>query len=85
MTRIETIARIAAKLSSLDDERVSAVAEIVDEMVAPDELPRQLTTSELMLIEQSKDDFKAGRTLSGEQYRAEMDTFMQGLRAKYPA
>ena len=63
MTRAEAIAAINAKLSSLDDDGVMEVASIVEDIAAPDDLPRALTARELALIEQSKEDFKAGRVV----------------------
>ena len=47
MTRTQALAIIAAKLASLDDERVQAVAEIVQSIDAADDLPRELTEHEL--------------------------------------
>jgi hypothetical protein len=73
MTRTEAIARINARLPSLDDERVQAVADFVEDIAARDDAPRQLTTRELALIEQSKEDFKAGRTYSHDQMIAMLD------------
>ena len=84
MTRAQAIAAINAKLSSLDDERVQAVAAIVDDIAADGDFPRALTARELALIEQSKEDFKAGRVVSQEEYRAEMDAFLLQRRSKYP-
>jgi hypothetical protein len=84
MTRAQTIAAINAKLSSLDDERVQAVADIVDDIAADGDLPRALTARELALIEQSKEDFKAGRVVSQEEYRAEMDAFLSQRRSMLP-
>ncbi len=84
MTRAQAIAAINAKLSSLDDERVQAVAAIVDDIAADGDLPRALTARELALIEQSKEDFKAGRVVSQEEYRAEMDAFLSQRRSKLP-
>jgi len=43
-----------------------------------------LTERELMLIEQAKADFAAGRTYALEEARALSDSFIAGLRAKYP-
>jgi hypothetical protein len=79
MTRTEAIAIITAKLSSLDDERVMTVADIVQDMAQPDDLPRELTPRELALIEQSKEDFKAGRTYSLDEARAMTDAFLAPL------
>ena len=73
MTRAQAIAAINAKLSSLDDERVQAVAAIVDDIAADGDLPRALTARELALIEQSKEDFKAGRTYTVAESRAYID------------
>ena len=84
MTRTEAIVAINAKLSSLDDDGVLAVASIVEDIAADGELPRALTARELALIEQSKEDFKAGRVVSQEDYRAEMDAFLSQRRAKLP-
>lgn len=81
MTRTEAIAAINTKLSSLDDDGVMAVASIVEDIAASDELPRALTAHELALIEQSKEDFKAGRVFTQEEYRAEMDAFLSQRRA----
>ena len=91
MNREEAIAIITSQLASLDDEEVQTVADMVTSMAtealdATDGiLPRELTARELALIEQSKEDFRQGRTYSADEYRAEIDTFMASLHAKYPA
>ena len=79
MTRTEAIAIITEKLSSLDDERVMTVADIVQDMAKTDDLPRHLTPRELALIEQSKEDFKAGRAYSLAEARAMTDAFLPPL------
>ena len=84
MTRTEAIAAINATLSSLDDDGVMAVASIVEDIAAERGLPRALTTREAALIEQSKEDFKAGHVVSQEDYRAEMDAFLTQHRARLP-
>lgn len=84
MTRAEAIAAINARLSSLDDDGVLAVASIVEDIAVVEDLPRALTARELALIEQSKEDFKAGRVVTQEEYRAEMDAFLSQRRAKLP-
>ncbi len=81
MTRIEAIAVINAKLASLDDEAVKTVADFVDDVATSDELPRALTPEELALIARSKEDFKAGRTLSIDQAMARTDAFLAERRA----
>ena len=91
MNREDAIAIITSHLASLDDEEVQTVADMVTSMAtealdATDGiLPRELTARELALIEQSKEDFRLGRTYSADEYRAEIDTFMASLHAKYPA
>ena len=91
MNREEAIAIITSQLASLDDEEVQTVADMVQSMAdqVPEStesvLPRELTARELALIEQSKEDFRLGRNYSADEYRAEIDTFMASLHAKYPA
>jgi hypothetical protein len=85
MTRAEAIAAINAKLSSLDDDGVLAVASIVEDMAADGELPRALTARELALIAQSKEDFEAGRTYTSAEARAYIDEALarrRDVRAK---
>ena len=69
MTRTEAIAIINAKLASRDDERVLTVADFVQDIETASTLPRQLTAKELDLIEQSKEDFRAGRTYAADEVR----------------
>ena len=76
MTRIQALAIIAAKLAALDDERVLAVADIVQALDAADDLPRELTAHELALIEQAKEDFRTGRSYSLDEARALTDEFL---------
>jgi hypothetical protein len=83
MTRTEAIAIIAAKLAALDDERVMTVADIVQDMANPTVTALDLTDAERAAIERSKEDFKAGRTYSDDQYHAEMTAFMAGLKSKH--
>lgn len=84
MTRTEAIATINAKLASLDDERVLAVAEMVDEIAADSSTVRDLTPRELALLDQSKADFAAGRTYSIDEVRAHTDDLIRTLRTKHP-
>ncbi len=84
MNRTEAIAIITAKLASLDDERLMTVVDIVQEMAEPAAAPLDLTDEERAAIERSKEDFKAGRTYSSDQYHAEMTTFMAALKSKHP-
>ena len=73
MTRTQALAIISAKLASLDDEHVTTVADIVQSIDAGHELPRELTDHELTLIQQAKEDFKAGRSYSLDEARALTD------------
>jgi hypothetical protein len=76
MTRAQALALINAKLASLDDEHVMTVAEIVESIDAADELPRELTARERALVEQAKEDFRAGRSFSLDEARALTDQFL---------
>jgi hypothetical protein len=77
MTRTQAIALITEKLTTLDDERVQAVADLVgsldDEAQEESVLPRELTDEELALIEQSREDFRQGRTFSLDEAMAMID------------
>lgn len=84
MTRSEAIAIITDKLAALDDAGVLTVADIVQDLANPDDDVRELTPRELALIDQSKDDFKSGRTYSLDEARAHSDALLKTLRAKYP-
>ena len=78
MTRNQAIAIITERLASLDDARVQTVADIVQSMADESVLPREMTARELALIEQSKEDFKTGRTYTLD----EMDTYLDAAAAK---
>ncbi len=81
MTRTQAIAAINAKLAVLDDARLLTVAEMIED-IATDTV-RPLTARELALLEQSKEDFTAGRTYSVEDMRAHSDAFIRALRDKH--
>jgi hypothetical protein len=83
MTRTEALAIITSKIEALDDERVIAVADLVQDMANPVAPTLGLTDTERAAIERSKEDFKAGRTYTGEQYHAEMTAFMAALKSKH--
>jgi len=76
MNRAQALAIITAKLASLDDERVLTVAEIVQSLDATDDLPRELTAHELAIIEQAREDFRAGRSYTLDEARALTDQFL---------
>lgn len=83
MTRDQAIATITQKLPSLDDEHVHAVAKIVCQLDETSALGRRLTLEELALVEQSKEDFRTGRTLTLEEYETEMRDFWATMEAKH--
>ena len=86
MTRSEAIAVITAKLAAphaLDDARVLTVAEMIGDIGAGTGAVRPLTAREMGLLEQSKEDFAAGRTYSVDDVRAHTDALIRSLRAKH--
>jgi hypothetical protein len=86
---MQTIEQIIAKLATLDDERLQAVAEIVQSMqddgLEDSVLPRELTDEELALIEQSREDFRQGGTLTLDEAMARTDAFLAERRRKSAA
>ncbi len=86
MTRMQTIEQITAKLATLDDDRLQVVAEMLEDMDLEESvLPRELTDEELALIEQSREDFRQGRTLSAAEAWASIDEALAragAIRAK---
>lgn len=86
MTRMQTIEQITAKLASLDDERLQAVAEMIEAMDGEESvLPRELTPHELALVEQSREDFKTGRTLTLDEAEARTEAFLAERRRRRAA
>ena len=81
MTRAQAIAAITSALTSFDDERVLAVAELVKTVADGDDLPRRLTDRELALIEQSREDFRDGRTYPPAEARIYIDDELARRRA----
>ena len=79
MTRAQAISLITERLEALDDEGVATVADIVQSMATQSVLPRELTPHELALIEQSKEDFRAGRTFTVQEARAVTDQYLSTL------
>jgi hypothetical protein len=70
MTRSQAIAVINDKLAEADE---ATVHEIVDLLISTEQPIRQLTPRELELVEQSKADFAAGRTVSLDECMANVD------------
>jgi polyphosphate kinase len=69
MTREQVLENITHTLASFDDARVITVQDILQEMAREEEL-RVLSERELSQIEQSKEDFRLGRTMNGTDVRA---------------
>src|SRR5882757_1323664 len=86
MTRSEAIAIIEQSLPSADEAILTAAAELFQAACSdPSTLPRELTARELALIEQSKEDFRTGRTYTLTEARAYVDEALarrRELRAK---
>jgi hypothetical protein len=82
MTRQEAIAAITERLANAPDEIVQSVAKLLDAASSEESvLPRPLTARELALIEQSKADFRDGRTYSPEESRAYVEAGLAERRA----
>ena len=95
MTRTEAIAIINKHLEAADDVVLEAVAanlegkplptmtvgEALETFPSESALPRPFTARELELIEQSKEDFRSGRTLTHAEAMARTDAFLAARRA----
>ena len=82
MTRSEAIAIIEQSLPSADEATLNAAAALFQAAHAEASvLPRALTPRETALIEQSKEDFKAGRTYSVTEARAYVNEALARRRA----
>ena len=78
---ITTPDRLIELWPSLPQEAREQIVEIAESSVAG-EAELELTPEEEVLLEQAREDFRLGRTLSAKEYHAEMDLFMQELAAK---
>ena len=100
MTRTEAIAIITKSLDAVDDTTLEnaatrlagqakatglTVADIVEAFATNSALPRSLTAGELALIEQSKEDFRQGRTRSHEESMAWVDAELARRRRQRSA
>lgn len=72
--------RIVELWPSLSEEARRTLTEIAER--ATGGVALELTDGEAAALEQSRDDFKAGRTLSFDEMRAATDAFLAGLRSK---
>jgi hypothetical protein len=71
--------RVVELWPSLPEAARKTIVDIA-ERTSPRELPLDLTSEETRLLEQGQDDFKHGRTLTLDEFSADMDAFMAGLR-----
>ena len=90
MTRSEAMSIITKNLEAADDQLLETVAahlsgkplptmtvgEALETFPTDSVLPRPLTATELELIEQSKADFREGRTLTSEQMWSSLDSHL---------
>lgn len=80
MTRTEAITIIEKAIPSADEETLRCVAELFRAALARQSgLLRELTGRELSLIEQSKLDFRSGRTYSHAETVAYVDEQLERL------
>ena len=73
--------RIIELWPTLSPEARQRIAEIAEGDAGKD-VPIDLSLEEQQLLVQARDDFKHGRALNTDEYRAEMSAFIQGLAAK---
>ena len=73
--------RIIQLWPSLSEEAREKLVEIA-ESIAEADTPLELSPDEELLLKQAREDFKYGRTLSLDDYKADLDAFFGGLRAK---
>ena len=76
MTTI-TLDRIVELWPHLSDEAREKLVEIAEENAGGS---LQLTPEEERLIEQSREDFRQGRSVSLSEWRAELDTFVANYK-----
>jgi len=82
MTRSTAFTIIRRSLLSADEATLNAAAELFQAARAePSALPRTLTPRETALIEQSKQDFEAGRTYTVPEARSYVDGALARRRA----
>lgn len=95
MTRTEAITIITKSLEAIDDtalENAAAqlankatftdltVEDIADAFATDSVLPRPLSSREIELVQQSKEDFRHGRTLTHDEAVARTDAFLAARR-----
>ena len=80
MTRAQALTTIAANLSRLGEAELETLVQVTSSWVQPASTIK-FTDAERAAIEQSRDDFKAGRTLTLDEAEARTDAFLAERRA----
>ena len=79
MTKQLAIDQITARLPTLEEEQVLDILEFIETISAESVLPRPLTEEELGLLEQSRQDFREGRTMTMVEAVASIDEALAKL------
>jgi hypothetical protein len=80
MTRIQAIARITAKLESLDDDQIEELLSHLERLGDPGHLGRPLSDREKQLVQDAKAEFAAGGGHSLEDGFAMIDARLASQR-----
>jgi hypothetical protein len=80
-SRAKDLDRVVELWPSLSDEARADIVDIVEGAVGQLTM-RPLTTRELMMIEKSREDFKHGRTMTGDEVGKYFDAYFKGLAEK---
>ncbi len=80
MTKAEAIDKISANLSLLGEDDLGTLVEVTASWVQPAQA-FQLNDAERAAVARSREDFKAGRTLSLDEAEARTDAFLAARRA----
>jgi hypothetical protein len=75
-----TLAEAAARLAQIVEPAGVTASDIAGALTSDSALPRELTERELTLIEQSKEDFRVGRTYTMAESRAYIDAELERRR-----
>ena len=75
-----TLAAAAAHLSVVAKQDKPTAADLIEALPTDSDLPRDLSPRELALIEQSKQDFQAGRTFTIDEASAYIDAALERRR-----
>lgn len=73
--------RIVELWPRLSEEAREKLVEIA-ESIAEADTPLELSASDEKLLRQAREDFKHGRTLSLDDFKADLDAFFSGMRAR---